>query len=161
MGCMTSAPKEVPAVADGKSRLCCAGYAGSAAVGYAKKLVLLVGTSKPERYESFVYLTGPRDNAGFSKFVEETVVPKLSADDAARAKDPKVPLIWLERSDGTATLIGGVDELKTWCQENLRDTEEVKELEQKDPANPDYATKSPGDITSALTSGTSGTAIPK
>jgi hypothetical protein len=120
-----------PPVAEGKKRICVAGFTLSHHTNRARKIADAIVASQPEVYESWYFF----DSKAYRDFLNTTIKPNLPDEQQKKfAAHKSSPFCWVESDDGSLDAKGGRDGLCEWALAEFPDTASVSTLAQNEPS---------------------------
>jgi hypothetical protein len=140
---------ERPAVPEGMTRICVAGYGTSHNVGRAQKLASTIAKAYPRKYQTWFYFS----NFGFAQFLsilkaeipeDQKSHPSTKDKGKTMAEHTSAPFVWLETTTATTTTAttdgvdeknnkvitakGGGDMFRDWAREEFPENNDIQEL---------------------------------
>lgn len=123
-----------PPVANGKTRICVAGFTLSHHTNRAGNLARTIAAQYPNEYETWFYFDskGYRGSRGLLK---NDVFPQLNEEQKVCFESHKSsPFCWLEAPDGSLDAKGGRDRLCEWAAGKFPDNAEIVQLSATPPS---------------------------
>jgi hypothetical protein len=133
------AVKSRPPIAQGKTRICVAGFKISHHTGRARKIADEIQKHEPAAFDTWFYFSWPGEYRPVLQYLKENdFKPFIDAHpDHQIAQHQTSPIVWIEKlgENGAieVTPIGGRDRFCEWATEKYKDIPAINQLISTDP----------------------------